>query len=225
MFWYSKDPLVALGFSPQALDDVERAMHVLKGYFRPHYLAGTIHERRGNAQTVLEDLVGGAHHGADSRFVDSYSGKATKSYDKAHAEFEQALTLLDQSDRAPTGRASELGLDLHVRSLKAALRGSDPGRALDQVLNEEVTSTTPNQRYNVACLYAVASAVAEREPSRDSRELARRSREELVAVLDQNPTLADTVESDTDLRLAFTSAELHSLAQGARCAATVTPLA
>lgn len=232
MFWYSKDPLVALGFSPQALDDVERAMHVLKKYFRPHYLAGTIHEHRGNAQTALKDLVGGAPHGADSRLVNSYAGRAIKSYDKAHEEFEQALTLLDQPDRRTAGRAKELRLDIHVRSLKTALRGSDPGRALDQVLkefdqvpNEEVTSTTPDQRYNVACLYAVASAVAEKYPDRDGGELARRFRKELVAVLDQAPALADTVESDADLLLAFTPEELHGLAHGARDAATATQTA
>src|SRR5262249_56060695 len=106
-----------------------------------------------------------------------------------------------------------------VRSLKAALRGSNPSRVLDQ-LNEEITLTTVEQNYNVACLYAVASAVAG-NLGRDSQELARRSHRKLVAVLDRDPTLADTVESDTDLRLAFTFEELHTLAQTARGATTV----
>src|SRR5215831_10502273 len=82
------------------------------------------------------------------------------------------------------------------------------------------SSTTVEQNYNVACLYAVASAVAG-NLGRDSQELARRSHRKLVAVLDRDPTLADTVESDTDLRLAFTFEELHTLAQTARGATTV----
>jgi hypothetical protein len=67
----------------------------------------------------------------------------------------------------------------------------------------------------VASLYAVASAVAD-DLGRDSQELARRSRRELIAALDQDPMLADTAESDTDFRLAFAPEELHDLAQTAR---------
>ena len=220
MFWYlDKEPLIALGFSAQALDDVSRATRVLEGYFRPHYLAGTIHEHRGNALIALKDVVPDADHAAASRLVDSYADQASKSFDKAHEEFDQALKLLDQFRGAANLRAAELRPDYRVRSLKAALRGSNPSRVLDQ-LNEEITLTTVEQNYNVACLYAVASAVAG-NLGRDSQELARRSHRKLVAVLDRDPTLADTVESDTDLRLAFTFEELHTLAQTARGATTV----
>lgn len=220
MFWYSAKPLVALGFSAQALDDAHRAMRLLDGYFRPHYIAGTIHESRGNALIALKDLLGGADHAADTSLVDSYARQAAESFDKAHEEFDQALTLLDRPGSAATGRAGELRPDFRVRSLKAALRGSHPRHALDQVPKEEITWTTLEQRYNVACLYAVASAVA-CDLGRDGHEFARRSRSELVAVLNQDPTLADTAESDPDLRLAFTHDELHGIAQGARGAATL----
>jgi hypothetical protein len=224
MFWYSdKEPLIALGFSAHALDDVSHAIRVLKGYFRPHYLAGTIHEHRGNALIALKDVVPDADHATASRLVDSYADQASKSFDKAHEEFDQALKLLDQPGGAANLRAVELRSDYRVRSLKAALRGSNPGRVLNQV-NEEFTWTTLNQHYNGACLYAVASAVAG-NLGRDSQELARRSRRELVAVLDEDPTLADTVESDPDLRLAFAPEELHTLAQAARGAITVKPSA
>ncbi len=219
MFWYSdKEPLITLGFSAQALDDAYRAMRVLKKYFRPHYLAGTIHEHRGNALIALKDVVSDAHHAADSRLMDSYAGQASKSFDKAHEEFDRALRLLDQSGGAANVRAAQLRPEFRVRGLKAALRGSNPSRVLDQV-NEKITWTTLEQRYNVACLYAVASAVAD-SLGRDGQEFARRSRTELVAVLGQDPTLADTVESDTDLRLAFSSEKLHDLVQDACGGAT-----
>src|SRR5262245_2258164 len=207
MFWYlDKEPLIALGFSAQALDDVSRATRVLEGYFRPHYLAGTIHEHRGNALIPLKDVVRDADHAAASRLVDSYRDQsskpdqASKSFDHAHEEFGQALKLLDQCRGAANLRAAELRPDYRVRSLKAALRGSNPSRVLDQ-LNEEITLTTVEQNYNVACLYAVASAVAG-NLGRDSQELARRAHRKLVAVLDRDATLAATVESDADLRRA-----------------------
>lgn len=226
MFWYSdKEPLIALGFSAQALDDAHRAMRILDGYFRPHYLAGTIHELRGDALIALKDLASGPGYAADTSLTDSYADQAAKSFDQARKEFDQALTMLDQSDGAATERASELRSEFYVRSLKAALRGSDPRGALDQVLTEEIAWITLDQHYNVACLYAIASAVARNPDSyrfhrhhpkrHDGHELARQSRSHLVAVLKQDPTLAEIAETDPDLRLAFTPEDLHGIAQGA----------
>jgi len=213
MGWYSTKPLIALGFSDQALDDVERAMRVLKTYFRPHYIAGTIHELRGNALIALKD-----HNGAaDTGLVGSYASRAARSFDQAHKEFDQALKLLNHPDSRAAKRAAELRSDFHVRSLKAALRGSDPSHALDQVQNEEITWDDVEQRYNVACLYAVASAVAD-DLSRDGQELAKCSRAHLNAVIDEDRSFRNIMGSDTDLLLAFKPEELQDIAQRTRCA-------
>jgi hypothetical protein len=97
--------------------------------------------QRGNALIALKDVVRDAGNAADRRLVGSYADQASKSFDMAHEEFEQALKLLDQSGGTGGVRAAELRLDCRVRGLKAALRGSDPGRAIDQV-NEEITWAT-----------------------------------------------------------------------------------
>ena len=215
MSWYSAKPLIALGFSDQALEDVDRAMRVLDSYFRPHYIAGTIYELRGNAQIALKDHLSSVHDSADTVLVGSYASRAASSFEQAHKEFDQALTLLNHTAGTAAGRAAELRSDFHVRSLKAALRGSDPSRALDRVLNEEVAWTTLEQRYNLACLYAVASAVAG-DLGRDGQELAMRSRTHLNAVIDEDQTFRYMMGSDPDLLLAFKPEELQDIAQRAR---------
>jgi hypothetical protein len=123
--------------------------------------------------------------------------------------------LLNHTAGTAAGRAAELRSDFHVRSLKAALRGSDPSRALDQVLNEEVAWTNLEQRYNLACLYAVASAAAG-DLGRDGQELAMRSRIHLNAIIDEDRTFRYIMESDPDLLLAFKPEELQDIAQRAR---------
>lgn len=215
MTWYSTEPLISLGFSDQALDDVEGAMRVLKTYFRPHYIAGTIHELRGNGLIALKDHLSSVNDAADTALMDSYASRAARSFDQAHKEFDQALKLLNHPDGRAAKRAAELRSDFHVRSLKAALRGSDPSRALDQVQNEEITWDDVEQRYNVACLYAVASAVAG-DLSRDGQELAKWSRAHLNAVIDEDLSFRNIMGSDPDLLLAFKPEELQDIARRTR---------
>jgi tetratricopeptide (TPR) repeat protein len=215
MSWYSAKPLIALGFSDQALDDVDRAMRVLDSYFRPHYIAGTIHELRGNALIALKDHLSSIKEAADTALVSSYASRAARSFDQAHEEFDQALTLLNHTAGTTAGRSAELRSDFHIRSLKATLRGSDPSRALDQVLNEKVVGATLEQRYNLACLYAIASAVAG-DLGRDGQELAMRSRTHLNAVIDEDRTFKNIMGSDPDLLLAFKPEELQDIARHAR---------
>lgn len=220
MTWYSTEPLIALGFSDQALDDVERAMRVLKTYFRPHYIAGTIYELRGNALVALKDQLSSDNDAADTALVGSYDSQAARSFDQAQKEFDQALTLLNDTASTVPGRAAELRSDFHIRSLKAALRGSDPECALNNVLNDnvlkkEVTWADVELRYNVACLYAVASAVAGKL-GRDDQRLVIRSRTLLSAVIDEAPDFRNDMVSDDDLLLAFKTEELKEIAQQAR---------
>jgi tetratricopeptide (TPR) repeat protein len=215
MSLYSAEPLIALGFSDQALDDVERAMRVLKTYFRPHYIAGTIHELRGDALIALKDHLSSVNDAADTALVGSYDSEAARSFDRAQKEFDEALRLLNHSADTAAKRAAELRSDFRVRSLKAALRGSDPSHALDQVRNEEITWADVEQHYNVACLYAVASAVAD-DLGRDGQELAKWSRTHLNAVIDEDQSFRNVIGSDPDLLLAFKAEELQDIAQRVR---------
>jgi tetratricopeptide (TPR) repeat protein len=219
MFWYSAKPLIALGFSDQALNDVDHAMRTLDSYFRPHYIAGTIHELRGDALIALKDLLSSANDAADTAFSNSYARQAAKSFDEAHKEFDRALTLLNHPTGTAAGYADELRHDFHVRSLKAALRGPDPSRALSQVLGEEIAWTSSEQHYNIACLYAVASVVAD-DLGRGGQELAMQSRSHLVAVINEDPTFANIIKSDPDLLSAFNPDDLHEIAQRAHSATT-----
>jgi hypothetical protein len=215
MFWFQRKPLIALGFSDRALDDVDHAMRLLDTYFRPHYIAGTVHELRGDALMALEHRLRGAN---DTAFADSCARHATKSFDQAHKEFGRALTLVGDAARAPA-YTEELRSDFYVRCLKAALRGSDSGWAIEKVLEEEIVWTTSEQHYNVACLYAVASAVAD-ELGRDSQGLAMQAKSHLSAVIEDDATFANVIESDSDLLSAFPCDELREIAQRARGAAT-----
>lgn len=221
MFWYSTKPLIVLGFLDQALDDIDRAIRILDSYFRPHYIAGTIHELCGDAFISLCGLLGRANGIADTTLVDSYARQAAKSFDRARKEFDQALTLLDRTGDAAQRSADRLRLDFHVRSLKAALRGSAPGHALDRVLAAEIAWVTLEQRYNVACLYAVAAAVAA-DLGRDAQELTERSLGHLVAVISEDSTFVNIIESDSDLLSAFTPEGLHDLTGGARSTSAST---
>lgn len=216
MFWHATRPLIALGFADQALDDVNRARRLLPGYFRPHYIAGTIHELTGDALIMLRGRLNAADGAADRSLEQSYEHDAASSFDRAHNEFDRAQTLLGEWIRAGNEHAGELRTDFHIRSLKAPLRGSDPERALDRVLSEDITGTTPDQNYNVACLFAVASTVASGlGRDSDGQELAKRSAEELTAALGQDPTFADMIDSDPDLLSAFTPDALRDIAQAA----------
>jgi hypothetical protein len=190
-------------------------MRVLKTYFRPHYIAGTIYELRGNVLTALKDHLSSVNDAADTALVGSYASRAVRSFDQAHEEFDQALELLNHPDGRAAKRAAGLRSDFHVRSLKAALRGSDPSHALDQVQNEEITWDDVEQRYNVACLYAVASAVAD-DLNRDGQELTKWSRAHLNAVIDEDRSFGSNMGSDPDLLLAFKPEELQDIAQRTR---------
>jgi hypothetical protein len=216
MFWYSAKPLIALGFSDRAFDDVNHAMDLFKNYFRPHYIAGTIHESRGNALMALAQLLNGANEAASA---DSYARQAPRSFDQARKEFDRALKLLDYLPGAAVEYTNELRRDFYVRSLKAELRGSDPSSALEKVLEEKIVWANLEQHYNVACLYAVAAAVA-RDLGCDSQKLAMQSRNHLVAVIKEDPDFANTMKSDPDLLPAFNPDELREITQRTRGATT-----
>jgi hypothetical protein len=206
MSWYAKEePLVCLGFSEQALDDIHRATAILKGYFRPHYIAGTIHELRGDALLALSTTSGRR-----------YAEQARKSFDQASKESGVALEMLNEkacelyreADGQDNERVTQLRPEYQIRSLKAALRGSDPNGALNRVSTADITWSNVDQHYNWVCLCAIA-ATAARELHRDDHEFASLARDEFVAVLRKSPDFEEMVESDPELSAAFTQYEIR----------------
>ncbi len=159
-----KQPTIALGFGDQALEDANRAMRTFPKYHRPRYLIGAIHEHLGNCYSELHRTLTG-----DAASVPAYAAMAATAYATAAREFGEAEGLLksvqlrvDPPPPPPSAAHAAMLARLAVRRLKAGLRGPDAHECWQYLRSAELPSTTPTDRYNIACLYAVSAVVGAR---------------------------------------------------------------
>ncbi len=150
-------PATALGFSEQAIEDAHRAMRALPTYHRPHYIAATVQSHRGACYDILRS---GEVLAPTATVLDTYRRAAAAAYQCAEQSFRRAEALITTNgDARATPRAATVLRGIRILRLRAALHGSDPGAALEDLDRDGVTPTLPEQYYNAACLYSAAVKV------------------------------------------------------------------
>jgi hypothetical protein len=206
-------PATALGFSEQAIEDAHRAMRALPTYHRPHYIAATVQSHRGACYDVLRS---GEVLAPTATVLDTYRRAAAAAYECAEQSFRRAEALITTNgDARATPRAATVLRGIRILRLRAALHGSDPGAALEDLDRDGVTPTLPEQYYNAACLYSAAVKVGA-ELGRDHADYAQLALLNLARAAVSRPDYLADALTDPELVAGLDRASVERLCAVAR---------